>query len=247
MSANQSTKPKPPVNRRRKADEYRSRDVAVLNHVYRYGIGLNGVLSKAFFGGEAAGHVVRRFAAKNWLAVENAVIPGGISYGTLTPTGGKEIGRTVKAKKLGAVALDLAIAAAFFSVLATKERRYRLLPEEIKGLKAGLPPNVPYVVTEEFGVPVILRLQLAMNHKPAKVRDKTAELLAKAETNPKSAQLIHSKQLGIAVLGQTPEQVSKLEAAFSEDERFEGIRLVIGLGPTAETLAASLRQVRGKK
>lgn len=233
--------------KRRTAGEYAERDLAILMHIFRYGLGLNAVIGHAFLGGNEPGHVLRRFAAANLVTLESGVIPGGLSYATLTPTGGKEIGRTVKAKKPGSAALDLAIATAFYAVLsADKRRRYRLLPAELVALSSGLPPNVVHVLSDEEDHPAVLRVQLAAAGKPAKVREKTLAFLERATADRLTAGWIHAKELGVVVLGHTPQRVEQLQKAFDAEERFSGYRVEIALGPTAETLVTCLRQRKDK-
>ncbi len=228
---------------RRKAAEYRERDLAVLRHVFRYGLGLNPMLSAALLGGKEAGHVLRRFGDKNWLVMQRAALPGGITYGTLTAQGAKEIGRQLKPKPLGAVALDTALSVAFYCTLSDA-RRYRLLPEEIKNLCPGLAVNVPHVVTEEFGPSVVLRIQNATVGKMAAVRKKAAEFFDKASTEKRTAPWIRTQDLGLVLLGQTPQRVLQLEQAIAADETFASYRITVGLGPVAETLAKCLRAKR---
>ncbi len=230
---------------RRKAAEYRERDLAALRHVFRYGLGLNPTLSGALLGGKEAGHVLRRFGDKNWLTMHKAALPGGITYGTLTAIGAKEIGRQFKPKPLGAVALDTALSVAYYCTLSDPlTRRYRLMPEELKSLSLGLAVNVPHVVTEEFGEPVVLRIQNATTGKMAAVRKKAAEFLERASTDKRMAPWIRTKDLGLVLLGQTPERVQQLEQAVAADESLTNYRVTVGLGPTAETLAKCLRAKR---
>jgi len=237
------TKPPPP---RRKAAEYRERDLAVLRNAYRYGIVMNATVSAAILAGKEAGHVLRRFGDRNWLSMHSAAIPGGVSYGTLTAQGGKEIGVQLKPKPLGAVALDTALAVAYYCTVAGGTvRRYRLLGAEVRKIAAALPVNVPHVVTEELAEPVVLRVQQAATGKMSAVRTKALSTLEKLAAETSCASLIRSRLLGLVVLGHTPERVNQLQKAVNSDSLLSDYRVVVGLGPTAETLAKCLRA--GKK
>ncbi len=234
-----------PKKRRRTANEYARTRLAVLRHIYRYGIGLAAVIELAFMGGKSAGHVLRRFAAAGLVTLESGVIPGGLSYATLTPAGGKAIGRVVKAKKPGSAALDLYVATAFYAVLsADNRRRYRLLPAEIKELSPGLPPNVVHVLSDDEDHPAVLRVQLAASGKPARVRDNAVAFFEKAKAEKSTADWVESKELGLVLLGHSPARVLQLQRAIKADTRLKDYLVEVALGPTAETLAERLRERR---
>ena len=237
--------PAPRPNRCSQA-EYAERDGAVLRYIWRNRVGLNAVLSARFFDGKQAGHVLRRFAAKGWLRLESGKIPGGISVAVLTASGGRQIGREVRPKALGAVGLDLAIATSFFAAIDAPKgiRRFRLLPSELHDLCKGFVQNVPHVWTDEGGEPAVLRVQLAASGTPREVRRKTHELVQKLHGDRDVASWLNSGHYGLALLGHTRERVRQLTDAVSRDKRFEGVRIVVGLGPTVETLAKVLRAGR---
>lgn len=241
----------PPTARRRAAAEYAERDRAILRQVWRDHVAVAATVSKRFLEGKQAGHVLRRFEAKGWLALETAAIPGGVTYATLTASGGREIGVTHRPRPMGGARLDAALAVATFCTLDARDgvRRTRLTPQEINGFAAGFAANTPHVLTDEFAAgdeeslkPVVLRVQLAATGKPKAIRDKVAEILAKAEANPKSQVWVTASDYGVAVLGHTPERVLQLESALGGDKRFNGKRVVIGLGASTESLARCLRR-----
>ncbi len=153
----------------------------------------------------------------------------------------------VRPKPMSAVRLDTALAVASFCVLDAKNNglRFRLLPEEIQQLSEAFAPNVPHVLSEEFGdAPVVLRIRLAAAGKPKVVRDKAFETLSKMAANPEASRWVGSQDFGIALLGHTAERVSQLKASVAADSRFNDLRCIVGLGATAETLA---QVVRGRR
>ncbi|QDV73659.1 hypothetical protein [Botrimarina mediterranea] len=238
-------------NRRRKAEEYAERDLAVLRHVLRYQAAVAATVSKRFLEGKQAGHVLRRYEAKGWITLQTAAIPGGVSYATLTPAGGREIGVTVRPKAMSGAGLDAAMAVACFCVLEAAEgvRRTRLKPQEVNELDGGFAANTPHLVTDEFDdgkeeVPriVLLRVLVAASGKPKTIRDKADEVFRKTLANAKVRPWVQSQDFGLAVVGHTPERVEQLQDAFDGDRRFDGRRVVIGLGPTTATLAKVLRR-----
>lgn len=241
-------------NRRRKADEYAERDRAILRDAWRHQVLIAALVSKRFLGGKQAGHVLRRFEAKGWLALETAAIPGGVTYATLTAAGGREIGVAHRPRPMGAARLNASVAVAASCVLDAPEGawRMRMTPQEVNALGGGFAANTPHVITNEFGGcadeelrPVVLRVQQAASGKPKTVRDKAAEFLDKALANDKTAPWVEAQEYGLVVLAHTPERVVQLKDVFAGDERFSGKRVVVGLGPTTETLATTLR--RGTK
>lgn len=231
---------------RRQAVEYAGRDRAILRFVRRLQAVVAAAVSARFLEGKQAGHVLQRLAAKGWVSLESAAIPGGVSYVTLTSQGGKEIGVALKPKPMSGGRLDTALAVGGYCFLEenTGWRRRRLLPEELHQLAAGFAANMPHVVTSEFGEPVVLRAQLAANGKPKAVLTKAAETFDKISEDPSGRAWTNTLQYGVVLLGHTPERVAQLQAAADGDGRFSDKRLVVGLGPTSETLASVLRQGR---
>jgi len=246
----------PAANRRRTAAAYASRDLAVLRYVDRYGVGLNALLGERFFGGKEAGHVMRRLEAKGWVELHSAEIPGGVSYVTLTVAGGREVGRDVQPKRLGAVALDTAIAVAWRCAFPAVEGvSRRLTPAEVKRLGARLAANAPHLLTTDGlrkdglttgkgGRNRVMRVQLAASGKPSAVKDRADGFFRKAKLDARLSSWVESGDLGLVVLGHTAQRVAQLQGVFAGDERFAGCRLVVALGPTSGTVAACLRERR---
>ena len=238
----------PSPQRRPTAAEYSARDLAICRFAYRYGVVLNCLVNLAIFYGKECGHVLRRLTDRNWLESHPQVLPGGLSFFRLTSQGGKQIGFELKPKKLGAVALDSAIATAFFAVIdAGRGVRQRVTPKELAAINKALPGNVPHVLTTEFEEPAILRVQLAAQGKTKDVKKKAADFFKKSRADDRLAPWLQSKQLGLTIVGHTPERVAELKRVFESDERFYEERIVVGLGPTAETLARCLRTLRNQK
>lgn len=253
MSISPTTPPlTPPPGRRRTADEYADRDRAMLCAILRYQVLVGAMASAQFLNGKEAGHVLRRFAAKGWLELETAAIPGGVTYATLTAAGGREIGVTHRVRPMSAARLDAALAVGGFCLLDADcpTGRVRLTAQEINRIDAGLAANVPHVLTDEFvgddednPSAVLLRVVVAATGKPKVVCEKVAEVFRKAVANPKCRPFVTSGDLGIAILGHTPQRVAQLKDAIGRDKRFAGERVFVGLGPTSESLAAvSLRR-----
>ena len=240
-----TTSPPPPPPRRQ-ASEYAERDRAILRFTWRLQAVVAAAVSARFLEGKQSGHVLRRFEARGWLSLESAAIPGGVSYATLTASGGKEIGKIVKPRPMSGTRLDVALAVGGYCFLEENPhwRRRRLAPEEIHGLGGDFAANVPHVLTNEFGNPVVLRVQQAATGKPQVVLAKALETFDTVVSAPKGEAWVRSLAYGIVLLGHTTQRVRQLQEAVKRDRRFQGKRLVVGLGPTSETLAAVLRERR---
>ncbi len=243
-SANNAVVPTTEHQRKPKAAEYAARDLAILWFALRYGIALNCTVSAAIFEGLECGHVLRKLSDRGWLERYSGALPGGLSYFRLTPKGGQQIGVDVKPKSLGAVALNGAIATSAFCVVDGGGVRQRILPNELAAVSGALPGNVPHVVTTELGEPAVLRVQFAASGKTKEVRKKAAAFVTKSRSDVRLAPQIATAQLGVAILGHTPERVAELANAFAVDDRFSGVPTVVGLGPVSATLASCLRNLR---
>lgn len=230
---------------RRKAAEYRDRDLAVLRFAFRFGVVVNATLSQTILVGKEAGNVMRRFGDRNWLSLHTAAIPGGITYGTITAQGAKEIGKSLKPKPLGTVALDTYLAVSYYCTLADAGvRRYRLSRAEIRALDLRLATNVPHVVSKEFEAPCVLRVQMAAAGKPATIRQKVVERFEQWTADKRTAAWVLAQDLGVLLLGHTPDRVNQLKQVIGSEKRLAGYHVVVGLGPTSETLASTLRARR---
>jgi len=100
---------------------FANRDKAVLRHVSLYGLGLPAVVSRVFFGGKQAGHVLTRFATDSGpLVGYPRSLPGGLSYYRLSTKGVSLLSVSKdKAEPLGESALDMAIGIVFFLLHGT--------------------------------------------------------------------------------------------------------------------------------
>ena len=97
-----------------------------------------------------------------------------------------------------------------------------------------------YVLTDEFGERVVLRVKLSGKTPVAKLREQARRFFEKA-LEKKTAGAIRSKAFGLALLAATPERKTQLEKAFSKDSELADYRVTIGLGPTAEVLSQFLK------
>ena len=225
--------------------DYEQRDLLLIRQIERDGIGLYEPLGRRYLGGKDAGNAIRKLAAKNWLQIHQRALPGGVSYATLTRQGRRQLGKPDrKVKPLGATALSQAIGLCWYCSLEAKLRD-QLLPSELASLSLGssVPINHPHVMEAFDGQPVVLRAYHALSGASAAKRHATS-FFEKAENCKTLRPWINSADFGLLVLAPTEQAVAQIEKAFSKQHRFRERRLVIGLGPTADTLASLLRKRR---
>lgn len=228
------------------SNDYKHRDLAILRHIADARIGMLPLLGELYFfaQGGNGGHVVKRLAADGLVELMPRAIPGGISYCRLTLRGAARIDAPkTRAGVLNTAALNSAIAIAYWAYLAGSARRYRLESREVGRLLGGAGPrqNVPHVITDEVGHPAIMRVYLAHGATPnslAKLRGTIDEALAEPKLRP----WIKDRDYGFAALAPTQEACQSLETAIDRAQLRERALVIVGLGPSPETLASTLRR-----
>ena len=227
------------------------RDAAICPFVGLNRIGVNSVLSEVFFGGmqNSGGQIPMKLSKPPYelVIVHSRAIPGGINYLTLSAKGCRLFGfPDERSKPLGSSALDQPVGISYFGVL-DGPRRYRVERDEL-GAELGVDTpgyNVAHVVSDELGHPAIFRAYQTSNPRGAVqyVRGHLERDLAK----PKLGKWIRSGHYGWALLGATPDAVRVLNAEVDRSGLRDEISVIVGLGPTAETLASVLRARRKGK
>lgn len=232
------TRPKRPS-----ADDYARRDRKLLQYVHRNRIGLAECISAVLFEGKPCGHVLRKLAATNWLEISERAIPGNLSYVTLTQRGYREIGFENRIpKSVSNTVLSAAIAINWYCTLE-KERRFWISPSEVIEL-FGKSSSVPHILCpQEFGEPVVLRFYHAVGSIRTAKRY-VEQFFDSTSSKPSFASALANGSYGLLCLAPTEEKVRQLKEAFFEVDPRPEHRLVVGLGPTDETLAACLRKRR---
>jgi hypothetical protein len=226
---------------------YAERDKAVLRHIALYGIGLPAVISRVFMASKQAGHVLNRFAESSGPLVRfPRSLPGGLSYYRLSGRGVALLSTPKdRAEPLGEVALDLAIGVSFFCCMGPS-RRYRVERKELLpffGDRDTPQGNVPHVLSDESGEAILYRVyqaQGADSHTVQRVREHVAATRATPSIKP----FLENGLYGFAILVPTSEKLKPIETAIRRHDLQALAPIVVGVGPTASTLAQELRKVR---
>lgn len=225
---------------------FAKRDRAILEHVSLYGIGLPAVVSRLFFGGKQSGHVLKRFSGESGpLESFPRALPGGLSYVRLSVRGASELSAPKdRAEPLGAASLDQAIGIAFFCCLGDN-RRYRIDRKELLPIFGNETPpgNVVHILSVESGAEVIYRIYQAQGSIPHTIQ-RLREHIAQATLTPAIKPFLETGLYGMAVLSPTSEKLRPLTEAIRRHEIERQAPLLLGVGPTAATLAAELRRNR---
>jgi len=234
------------MNRPRpKAADYFDRDRAILMMTFRLGMVLAASVSRVFCDGKPSGHILRRLEARGLLTLHSRDIPGGLGYATLTAVGLKEIGIDRAPRKLSPTALGAAIAVSWYCTLE-EQRRYQLLSEEVRAQYGSVVPvNVPHVITQEFGDPVVLRVLQSLG-KVATTVGNVKKFFDTNRTVAGVAPALAAQDYGLLVLCPTKEKTKRVREACEKAKLFGWGRLVVGLGPTPDTLGPNLKRERPK-
>lgn len=230
-------------------DDLQPRDLAVLRHVGLYRVGVYPVVSHLFFGGNGptCGIHVKRLAETQGkrpplIQLHRRALPGRHSYVTLRPAGCAALGVSAKrANPLGTAALNLAIGLAYYCCRGEK-RRHRIEREELRSfLGDDTPPdNVFHVASEELGWPCVLRVYQVQRHVEGTIQALRRDL-SDARRRPVIASWIDGGDYSAAVLVPWPDKVAKVRETLARSGLADELPLVVGVGPTAETLPAVLK------
>lgn len=231
------------------SDELLPRDLALLRHIGLYRVGLYPVLSHLFFGGSgpACGVAIKRLAEtkgkrRPLVQLHSRALPGKLSYATLRPAGCTEVGVSSKrANPLGTAALNLAIGLSYFGCRGT-HRRHRVERAEMRRFfgDATPPENVFHVATDELGWPSVLRVYQIGPNVEAVIRAIRKDL-AEAGRQPEMGAWIAAGDYGVAILVPWPNKVPRVRETLGRSGLLDEAPVVVGTGPTAETLHSALK------
>lgn len=226
-----------------------ARDLAVLRHLAVNRVGIYPVLAPLFFGGSGTtcGLAAKRLSEEKdghppLIDLHRRALPGKHSYITLRPAACRLLGIPVRrAAPLSTTALDQAIALSYFCHRG-EYSRHRLERKELaRFLHDDAPPeNVAHVATDELGWPAVLRVFFVTRTPEAEVRDLRREL-RDSERRPLLGKWLATGDYGFAVLVPWVSKIGQFRAAIERSGLCDEIPIVVGSGPTAQTLATTLK------
>jgi hypothetical protein len=226
------------------------RDLAILRHVALYRVGLYATISKLFFDGKAAGHILKKLDEELGLIEVHRRAIGKLSYVTLRAKGAALLGCPKERGRVEASALDLALGLSLYCCMGSV-RRYRLEHAELKSVfesgskgHLALPPqNVAHVAVQEGAQPKVLRVYQSQTS----VENSLVQLRTHLERAASSAALkpyVLSGDYGFLCLGTHPEKVGALKAAAADTRLESDGAFSFGLGPDQSTVNEALRSWR---
>jgi hypothetical protein len=227
-------------------EKYFQRDRAILDFTSRYGLSLYPTLSRIFCADKSPGNAIRKLELAGFVQSHQRALPGRLSYVRLTQAGCAKLGvPKERSRPLGASAIDLNIAVQCFCCLAAV-RRHKLERAETKQFfGADTPPaNVVHVASEDFGYPAILRVFHAIADI-ARVQKAIREIADQIRGSKKLREWAEAGDYGLLVLCPTTQMQTAVSDAVQRLSLPPELRLLVELGPTAQTLAQALRD-RGK-
>jgi hypothetical protein len=231
-------------------EQYAKRVHQLLLHAHEYRLVLGFTAAHVFNDGVPFPHVLKTVCDEGLLDGMARSIPGGLSYYVLSLRGYARIGVTpprVAATPLQGATLDLAIATLWFSC-GGSIRRYRLNADEQAELfETAIPANVPVVVSDELGETKVFRVVHAVGQSPSDTVRKIRQLADQLGRHAKLGTMLSQQQLGLAVLSPNSASLRALEKSVAKSGVSKDIAVITGLGPTADTLGAVIKDTKGAK
>ena len=230
---------------------YERRDVAFLAHVARYRVGLYPSLSQVLFeaSGKPIGSIAAKLETKGLVHVHKRAINGGINFVSITTAGCRRLANVPVergAKYPASSALDQAIGVSFFCCLA-RHRRHRLETTQLRNIfeDSAPPENAPHILSDERGAPCVYRaFQPAVG--TAKAIKRLRDLIKQAQENEKVRPWLLQGDYGYAILAPSDASRKSLDEAVGRSKLDSDYSIIVGLGPTAETLKTALRNRKKK-
>jgi hypothetical protein len=233
----------PPVTTDKSA-QHHARDLALFDLVLRHRVILREVADR--FLESNSGHILRRHCEEGALATEARAYPGNITgYRATAKTCALMGAAKDRARALRGSALNMAIALNVFCWLEEHGRLplYHAETKELLGSSAPA-PAVSHVASEELGFPSIFRVFHAADVDLSKTLDTVRRRIHDARMHPTLSAWQESGEYGLAVLAPTSKKRDAILRALSKSGHAGQASIIVGLGPTVETLHATLLEIR---
>lgn len=223
---------------------HHERDLAFFDLVLRHRVILREVADRFLQGN--SGHVLRRHCEEGALVAEARAYPGNITgYRASVKTCLLMGASKDRSRALRGTALNLAIGMNVFCWLE-EYARLPLQHAEVKEIlgSAAPAPAIAHVASDELGFPAIFRVYQAADDELSKAVDTVRRRLSDAKTHPSLGTWHESGEYGLAILVPTTKKRDALQRALSKSGVQSKASILIGLGPTVQTLHASLLELR---
>jgi hypothetical protein len=106
---------------------------------------------------------------------------------------------------------------------------------------------IPHVVSDELGFPAIYRMYHAASVDAAQAIENVRSRLDELRQHPALADWIQGREYGVAILAPTTKKLDALKRALHDSQIAQQAAVLVGLGPTAETLHSALIELRKRE
>jgi hypothetical protein len=224
------------------------RDEAFFDATLRTRVMIREVADRVFFRGNG-GHVLKRYCDAGQLVADARAYPGNVTgYRPTIKTCTTHGVSKDRARALRGSALDCALGLLVFCHLE-KHPRYPLYHQETKEIlgKAAPATTIPHLVSSELGKPAIFRVYQAANVHIHQAIETVWKRVDEAKRHPGLGAWCEAGQYGVAILASTSKRLEALEREVSRSGLDKRAALILGLGPTVETLHPTLVELRKSK
>ena len=210
---------------------------AVLRFGYRQGILLPATVSKRFFNNKAVDRLFRDLEAERLIVQMKRSIASRYNYALLDKRGYKAINLDAQSPtSLTETRLNQRIGLAWFCSMESHKRHVLFAHELRARFKDAVSTKYRHVITNEFSCPAVLRVYHATGSNRAS-RDHVRSFLREHRSKEGIGTDVASGTYGIAVLAPSKVRAAEISAALDDAGLFGRLRLIVGLGPTAETFS----------
>jgi hypothetical protein len=228
-----------------------TRDRDILEHLVRYRVGLLTTLSQAVFDGGEPGRPLSYLARDGFIQRHTRTLDNNVTYVTPTAEAYRALGLKANARTtaaLSGVVLDNAIALTFACHLGSA-RRHRItrveLVEIIESENDAPPPNIFFVVSEEVGYAIILRVVFAQTVGPKLIEKLQRHIDESTKKNPTLAPWLSAGDYGFLVLVKWPDKLEEVRSLIAESQMSKNYVVLCDIGPDTTTLATFLKKRKG--
>ncbi len=225
-------------------DHHAKRDAAFFDRVLRTRVIIRPAADRFLDGN--SGHVLRRHCEAAALVADAHAYPGNITgYRASTKTCVALGVSKDRARALRGAALNMAVGLNVFSSLEAHER-LPLYHAELKQLLGNATPAaaIAHVASDELGFPAVFRVYQAADVSVVQAIEHVRRRIQELRVHPTLGAWLEGGEYGIAILAPTCKRRDALQTALTKSSLTSQASILLGLGPTVETLHATLTELR---